>query len=187
MGLNRDVLLKEEYERNKNKTQEEIEAEEKSVQRGTYGCLIVILVAIFVFVLWLMGTFDSPEPRPQNNTKVTMPIDKVAPAPAISNEKLQEMRTAYTQVLTNTLKPICVDTAIRNESWVNVYVNSLWYELNKGQKENFINQCKNTYAGMLGARGIRLNYDSVIIFVKLAGSEKQVGKWSGVSGITVNE
>lgn len=153
------------------------------------GCAVIIFAVIFGVVIWFMDsdTKNNPKVNSQSSAKVTMPVDKIAPAPAINNEKLQEMRTAYTQVLTNTLKPICVDTAIRNESWVNVYVNSLWYKLNKGQKENFINQCKNTYAGMLGARGIRLNYDSVIIFVKLAGSEKQVGKWSGVSGITVNE
>ena len=145
------------------------------------------MVAVIMIGSAIYATIETSEPRPKSTVPVTLPVDKVAPAPAISNEKLQEMRTAYTQVLTNTLKPICVDTAIRNENWVNVYVNPLWYELNKGQKENFINQCKNTYAGMLGARGIKLNYDSVNIFINLTGSEKRVGKWSGVSGITVNE
>ena len=145
------------------------------------------MVAVIMIGSAIYATIETSEPRPKSTVSVTLPVDKVAPAPAISNEKLQEMRTAYTQVLTNTLKPICVDTAIRNENWVNVYVNPLWYELNKGQKENFINQCKNTYVGMLGARGIKLNYDSVNIFINLTGSEKRVGKWSGVSGITVNE
>ena len=145
------------------------------------------MVAVIMIGSAIYATIETSEPRPKSTVSVTLPVDKVAPAPAISNEKLQEIRTAYTQVLTNTLKPICVDTAIRNENWVNVYVNPLWYELNKGQKENFINQCKNTYAGMLGARGIKLNYDSVNIFINLTGSEKRVGKWSGVSGITVNE
>jgi len=145
------------------------------------------MVAVIMIGSAIYATIETSEPRPKSTVLVTMPVDKIAPAPAISNEKLQEIRTAYTQVLTNTLKPICVDTAIRNENWINVYVNPLWYELNKGQKENFINQCKNTYAGMLGARGIKLNYDSVNIFINLTGSEKRVGKWSGVSGITVNE
>jgi len=141
-------------------------------------------IAILIFALVICGCGGSDSSSKKSTQQSTQAVQTT---PAISNEQLKEMRSAYTQVLTQTLKPICVDTAIRNENWVNVYVNSLWYELNKGQKTEFINRCKNTYAGMLGARGIRVDFNSVIIFINLQGSEKQVGKYSGISGISISE
>lgn len=129
---------------------------------------------------------SNKEPRPQSNAKVTLPVDKVAPAPVVSNEQIQEMRTTYNQVLSNTLKPVYAGCAIRNENWINVYVNSLWYELNKGQKTEFITRCKNIYAGMLGARGIKIDFNAVNIFINFSGNEKILGKWS-TFGVSINE
>ncbi len=161
----------------------------KSGDKTAAGCLIVILIAIFAVVFWLLdrGTRSNvpDEPVKQKQT-VTLPADTNYNTSSVSGEKLQEMRNAYTQVLTNTLKPICVGTAIRNESWVNVYVNSLWYELNKGQKTEFITRCKNTYVGMLGARGIRIDQNTLNIFINLNTNEKILGKWS-TFGVSINE
>ena len=67
-----------------------------------------------------------------------------------------------------------------------MYVNSLWYELNQGQKTEFITRCKNTYAGMLGARGLTFDFNKVNIFINLNSNEKILGKWT-TFGVSISE
>lgn len=136
------------------------------------------ILAILILALVICGCGGSDKKPVQQKPTVVYST--------YSNEQLQEMRTAYRQVLTNTLKPICVNADIKNEHWVNVYVNSLWYELNKGQKTEFITRCKNTYAGMLGARGLTFDFNKVNIFINLNSNEKILGKWS-TFGVSINE
>ena len=62
----------------------------------------------------------------------------------------------------------------------------MWYELNKGQKKEFVNRCKNVYVGMLGARGIKIDYNPLNIFINLKSNEKIVAKWT-TFGVTINE
>ena len=143
-------------------------------------CMAVIILGSMFYATVKTSTPNVPDTPPKQTTQ------QQQPTPSVSNEQIQEMRTAYNQVLSDTLKPIYVGCAIRNEDWINVYVNSLWYELNKGQKTELIARCKNTYFGMFGARGIKLNPNTVNIFINLNTNEKILGKWS-TFGVSINE
>ena len=140
------------------------------------GAMIVIILGSSFYATVKTSTSRYNEP---------LKITQENKYPPVSNEKIQEMRIAYNQVLADTLKPIFVKSEIRNEHWLNVYVNSLWYELNSGQKSEFISRCKNIYAGMLGARGIKIDFNAVNIFINSAENERQVAKYSGITGTTV--
>ncbi len=158
------------------------EANRKQPEESSHVGFWYLMTFVFLaFFMWLMVPSKPKDvPQQQHNT-VSVPLYS-----PVSNEQIQEMRTSYNQVLSDTLRPIYAGSAIRNEHWVNVYVNSLWYELNKGQKIEVVNRCKNTYVGMLGARGIKIDHNPLCVFINFKENEKILAKWTTL-GVTINE
>lgn len=162
--------------------EERIKRENETQKKSDRICLIIVFVIVIIGSFWFVGTGSRSEtPDSRKSVAVQTPVHQ-----SVSNEQINEMQQSYNKVLLDTLNPICVGCAIRNEHWVNVYVGPLWYELNKGQKTEFVNRCKNVYVGMLGARGIKIDYNPLNIFINLKNNEKIVAKWT-TFGVTINE
>ena len=162
--------------------EERIKRENDAQKKSDRICLVIVSVIVIIGSFWFVGAGSRSEtPDSRKSVAVQTPIYQ-----PVSNEQIKEMQQSYNQVLLDTLNPICVGCAIRNEHWVNIYVGPLWYELNKGQKTEFVNRCKNVYVGMLGARGIKIDYNPLNIFINLKNNEKIVAKWT-TFGVTINE
>lgn len=66
-------------------------------------------------------------------------------------------------------------------------MNSNWYYLTKGEKEVVVDRAVKTYAGMYGARGLKLDLDKLDVYIKSQTSENTLAKWGSVRGIRIEE
>lgn len=100
---------------------------------------------------------------------------------------VNELQESYGKVLNNMLKGLYVGCRFRGQNFVVVYVNSNWYYLTKGEKEVVVDRAVKTYAGMHGARGLKLDLDKLDVYIKSQTSENTLAKWGSVRGIRIEE
>lgn len=103
-----------------------------------------------------------------------------------SNEKLEELGNAFNMVFSKNVYKF----AYSGMSWEKpdtllVYVNENWDLMSEDQKIGMIETAVKSWAGMCGARGIKLETDMFEVKIINQYSNRKVGKWGYVLGSRV--
>lgn len=140
--------------------------------------LLVVIMVVAMAVVAGCGGSQSSKNTQKVTPKETSTIDQAS---------FNELKESYNKVLSKTLQGLYEGCRFRGQDFVVIYVNSNWYNLNKGEKEVVVDRAVRTYAGMYGARGLKLNTDGLDLYIKSKTSEKTLAKWGSIRGIQIEE